>query len=141
MASSWKEFFFGKKDTQPSRSSAGDMTVRHDCPVDSMELGRSTWTFLHTMAAYVPDQPTRRERRELSHFMGTLSRFYPCQPCAQEMQTQLKKEPPQVNTRDDFSQWMCRLHNEVNTRLGKPLFDCSRVDERWRDGWKDGRCD
>ena len=53
----------------------------------------------------------------------------------------LKKEPPQVNTRDDFSQWMCRLHNEVNTRLGKPLFDCSRVDERWRDGWKDGRCD
>jgi len=27
---------------------------------------------------------------------------------------------------------MCEMHNEVNERLGKDIFDCSRVDERWR---------
>lgn len=31
---------------------------------------------------------------------------------------------------DEFSPY-CRMHNEVNSRLNKPLFDCSRVDERW----------
>lgn len=46
-----------------------------------------------------------------------------------------------TSSRYNFSQWMCRLHNDVNRKLGKPEFDCSKVDERWRDGWKDGSCD
>ena len=25
--------------------------------------------------------------------------------------------------------------------LGKPEFDCSKVFQRWRDGWADGSCD
>ena len=33
------------------------------------------------------------------------------------------------------------MHNEVNRRIGKEEFDCSKVDKRWRDGWKDGSCD
>ena len=49
--------------------------------------------------------------------------------------------PPVTKDRHGLSQWMCSMHNEVNGRLGKPLFDCSKVDERWLDGWKDGSCD
>ena len=52
----------------------------------------------------------------------------------------LKVSPPATENRVQFSQWMCGLHNEVNSRLGKPIFDCSKVDERWLDGWKDGSC-
>ena len=33
------------------------------------------------------------------------------------------------------------MHNEVNRRIEKEEFDCSKVDERWRYGWKDGSCD
>ncbi len=29
---------------------------------------------------------------------------------------------------------------QVNEMLGKPLFDCNRVMERWRDGPADGSC-
>jgi len=36
---------------------------------------------------------------------------------------------------------MCEAHNMVNRKLEKPLFDCSKVNERWRDGWADGHCD
>jgi FAD-linked sulfhydryl oxidase len=36
--------------------------------------------------------------------------------------------------------WMCELHNAVSVRLGKPPYDCARVGERWRDGWRDGSC-
>lgn len=53
----------------------------------------------------------------------------------------LQTHPPQVQSRTEFTRWMCEMHNEVNERLGKELFDCSKVDQRWRDGWKDGSCD
>jgi len=53
----------------------------------------------------------------------------------------LQTHPPDTSSRHNFSQWMCHTHNDVNRRLGKEEFDCSRVDERWLDGWKDGSCD
>lgn len=55
--------------------------------------------------------------------------------------SRLKAEPVAVNSSEDLSQWLCRLHNKVNVKIGKPLFDCSKVNERWRDGWLDGSCD
>ena len=55
----------------------------------------------------------------------------------------MKQNPPEpaVNSREALSLWMCNVHNEVNRRLGKTEFDCAQVDERWKDGWKDGFCD
>lgn len=53
----------------------------------------------------------------------------------------LKQEPIQATSNHELSQWLCRLHNKVNDKLGKPIFDCSKVNERWRDGWLDGSCD
>ncbi len=50
------------------------------------------------------------------------------------------KSPPRLGNRHEFSLWMCELHNEVNARMGKPLFDCSRTGERWRYGPRDGSC-
>lgn len=32
------------------------------CPPDTPEIGRATWTFLHTMAAYYPEQPSGAQR-------------------------------------------------------------------------------
>jgi FAD-linked sulfhydryl oxidase len=48
---------------------------------------------------------------------------------------------PRVSNRDEFGQWLCEAHNAVNVKLGKKSFDCARWEERWRTGWKDGRCD
>jgi FAD-linked sulfhydryl oxidase len=104
------------------------------CPPDSASLGRSTWTFLHTMAAYFPQDPTPEKQKEMGSFLHGLGSFYPCSYCASHLRKDLEEHPPIVTSGPALSDWMCKLHNRVNERLGKPAFDCSRVLERWRTG-------
>jgi FAD-linked sulfhydryl oxidase len=110
------------------------------CPPDAGELGRSTWTFLHTMAAYYPENPTMGEQLSMNAFIDGLSRFYPCGYCADHLQKEIKENPPKVKSNVELSDWFCQIHNEVNERQGKPKFDCSQVFERWRDGPKGSDC-
>lgn len=111
-----------------------------ECPPDKAELGRATWTFLHTMAAYYPERPTAEQQERMSRFIHIFSEFYPCAPCAAHLRRELGKNPPQAGSRHELSQWFCRLHNKVSKYLGKPAFDCDRLDERWRHGPADGSC-
>ena len=67
--------------------------------------------------------------------------MYPCWVCAEDFQQYIKKEEVKATSRSEFGNWLCDAHNEVNKKLGKPVFDCSKWEERWRTGWKDGRCD
>eukprot|EP00474_Spongospora_subterranea_P010284 CRZ10742.1 hypothetical protein [Spongospora subterranea] len=113
---------------------------RADCPLDRAALGRSSWGLLHTMAAYYPAKPSKREQESMTEFMHRFAQFYPCATCRQHLIADLSNRPPTTGSRHLLSQWMCQLHNRVNKRLNKPLFDCAKVDERWRTGPSDGSC-
>ncbi|OSD04710.1 FAD-dependent thiol oxidase [Trametes coccinea BRFM310] len=114
-----------------------------NCPPDVEQLGRSTWTFLHTTAAYYPDKPTMAHRVNMLSLLRALPVLYPCSVCATHLGETMKTHPPDVSSRAALSRWLCEQHNEVNERLGKEKFDCSieKLDERWKDGPADGSCD
>ncbi|KAF2152466.1 hypothetical protein K461DRAFT_278696 [Myriangium duriaei CBS 260.36] len=113
-----------------------------DCPPDVEQLGRSSWTLLHTMAASYPEQPTPTQQSEVKQFISLFSKLYPCWVCAGDFQEWIKSgNAPRVSNRDEFGRWMCEAHNAVNEKLGKSSFDCNLWQQRWRTGWKDGRCD
>ncbi|CAL7939417.1 unnamed protein product [Xylocopa violacea] len=114
---------------------------RVNCPLDKDELGSRTWSFLHTMAAYYPSKPSEEEKSDMKKFFHIFSKFYPCYVCAEDLQEQLKRTPPQTDSQKQLSQWLCNIHNEVNKKLGKSEFNCELVDQRWKDGWLDGSCD
>lgn len=97
-------------------------------------LGRSTWTLLHTMAAVYPGIPSVEHKKDIINFIYLLSKLYPCGDCAQHFQGLLKGFPPKVGNHDEFVKWMCDAHNIVNKRLGKAVFECERVEERWECG-------
>lgn len=96
---------------------------------------------MHSIAATYPPKPTAREQADLKSFMHLFSKVYPCWVCAEDFQKYMEKEDVRTGSRDEFGNWLCEAHNEVNRKLGKPVFDCTRWEARWRTGWKDGSCD
>ena len=114
-----------------------------NCPPDVEDLGRATWTFLHTTAAYYPEKPSQTQRVNMLSLLRALPVLYPCSSCAQHLGENMKTRPPDVSGRTRLSQWLCEQHNEVNERLGKERFECTveKLDERWKDGPSDGSCD
>lgn len=58
--------------------------------------------------------------------------------CAEHFQALLKQFPPQTSSRDVASQWGCFVHNQVNERLKKEIFDCAKVSEHYKCGCADG---
>jgi len=93
------------------------------------------------MAASFPEAPSEVDQQDMSTFMRLFAKFYPCEVCAEDLRTDITKNPPRTHTREELELWLCGLHNRVNEKLGKPTFDCSKLLERWKEGPKDGSCD
>lgn len=127
----------------PAPAQEQEYTRPANCPPDVEQLGSATWTFLHTTAAYYPDAPTMAHRVNMLSLLRALPVLYPCSTCATHLGEEMKTRPPDVSSRGALSRWLCEQHNAVNTRLGKDRFECTveRLDERWKDGPKDGSCD
>jgi FAD-linked sulfhydryl oxidase len=144
--SSWRSLTkkHDKQSTGPSPAlNNSEPQPPPDCPPDVEQLGRASWTLLHSIAATYPERPSVQQQQDTSTFISSFSRLYPCHWCATDFQSWMKTSggAPKVSSRQEFGQWLCEAHNEVNKKLGKSTFDCSKWEERWRTGWKDGRCD
>ena len=141
----------------------GSTTSAIECPPDRDELGRHSWTLLHSFAAYFPNLPTSTQSESALNFIRAIAEFYPCRHCAQDFKAGLEESPPRyvharvarpthphshflvfissslpgsVQSRDELCVWMCEAHNRVNRQLGKPEFNCKieELDRRWRNG-------
>ncbi|XP_075673227.1 FAD-linked sulfhydryl oxidase ERV1-like isoform X1 [Castanea sativa] len=131
--------FPSKSKVNPSNTdSAASLQPKHildkgksASPVTKEDLGRATWTFLHTLPAQYPDNPTRQQKKDVKELMAILSRMYPCKECADHFKEVLRVNPVQAGSHAEFSQWLCHVHNIVNRSLGKLVFPCERVDARW----------
>ena len=96
------------------------------------ELGRASWAYLHTLANYYPEKPSSEHQKEMLELIWLYMKYYPCGYCSDMTIQEMYRNPPKLKNRKEFSEWMCQIHNEVNSRLGKPIFDCKNTSKRWR---------
>lgn len=101
------------------------------------ELGRAAWKLLHTTMARFPDEPTQDESDALKSYMYLFARLYPCGECAEHFQGILREYPPQTSSRSSAAAWACFVHNQVNERKEKPIFDCSNIGDFYDCGCAD----
>ena len=66
-------------------SKENESKLPNDCPLDKLALGKKTWSFLHTMAAYYPEKPTPKQQADMKSFIHLFSWFYPCSHCASDL--------------------------------------------------------
>ena len=114
--------------------------MHSDCPLNRRELGRASWAYLHTLANYYPEKPTKQEKKEMNDLIWLYMKHYPCGYCSDMTVQEMHRNPPKLRNRNEFAIWMCQIHNEVNERLGRPVFDCNKTFQRWRFGPEDGSC-
>lgn len=96
------------------------------------ELGRATWKILHSISYDCPINPSSNYKNDMKLFLNLFARFYPCEHCKIEFSDYLKLEPPQLNSRSDFINWVCRFYNSINQKLGKNNFNCSKLLELYK---------
>ncbi|KAJ3117199.1 hypothetical protein HDU96_007627 [Phlyctochytrium bullatum] len=110
----------GRVPAEPIMSKMANETLK-------AELGRSAWRLLHTMAGKFPYKPTDAQKDAMRDYIYLFAQLYPCGDCARHFKLVLEAHPPVVDDRISLSQWACTVHNVVNKRLNKTLFDCATV--------------
>lgn len=60
---------------------------------------------------------------------------------AEHFQLLLKKYPAQTSSRVSASQWACAIHNKVNERLGKEIFNCADIEQKYQCGCEEDPLD
>mmetsp|Transcript_24102 Transcript_24102/g.42792 ORF Transcript_24102/g.42792 Transcript_24102/m.42792 type:complete len:153 (+) Transcript_24102:3066-3524(+) len=105
------------------------------------ELGQHGWSLLHAMAAYFPAEPTSAQLGHAQSFLYYFAELFPCRVCGRHFEMMLKEIPPNFTTRDEFVLYLCKLHNNVNARIEKPIFDCQLETLNLKWGGGDCGCD
>jgi hypothetical protein len=64
------------------------------CPLSKEEIGHSTWNVLHTVAAYIPENPSEDEQKRIISFIEAFSHLYPCEVCQPDFRQFVIDFPP-----------------------------------------------
>ncbi|KAI1638461.1 ERV/ALR sulfhydryl oxidase domain-containing protein [Biscogniauxia mediterranea] len=107
--------------------SGGAIAPKLENATAKAELGRATWKLFHTMMARFPDDPSPDDSLALKTYIQLFARLYPCGDCARHFQKLLAQYPPQTSSRNAAAGWACFVHNQVNERLKKPMFNCNDI--------------
>jgi len=105
-----KKYIFSDKDYM---SGDGMMTSVWGPPI---------WHMLHTISFNYPITPTDKQKKDYYKFYKNLKNILPCKYCRDNLTNNLKELPLTLDifkSRDTLSRWVYKLHELINTMLGK----------------------
>ncbi len=90
--------------------------------------GRSGWKFLHAITFAYPMNPTSKTKKRYLQFFRTLKYVLPCPVCRAGYAKNVKSlNMKHMMNRTTLSMWLVGVHNQVNFKLGKKLFNYKTV--------------
>lgn len=94
------------------------------------EQGRKCWKSLHTYAQNGVWDPKGARRWLFREWLPTVPQTASCR-CQDNFELILKSLPPVFDTEVDFKRWTWRVHNRVNSKLGKKTFTREQYKEAY----------
>lgn len=107
------------------------------------KIGQYTWGFLHSIVGNLPENPTVKQQEQFLNLLHSVAELFPCGTCREDFKKLLETAPkPNENlSRKEWVIWLCDVHNQVSTKLGKKTLvrcDISSLDKRWK--WNEETC-
>lgn len=101
--------------------------------MDTRVWGPHAWKLFHTISFAFPDSPTHDDVSRFSKFFYSAAEVLPCATCRMHFVSLLRDDPPEkhMTSRNDFTQWLVKVHNQVNKRLGKPHVSFGTVQDEY----------
>ncbi|CAL8463338.1 g2872 [Coccomyxa elongata] len=103
--------------------------------------GSNAWIFLHSVAYNYPDRPTQAIVDAHRTFFTSLAHVLPCCWCRDSYSQYMEALPiePALRSRRALCDWLYRIHNMTNAKLGKmgpslrevdAYYEAMRADDR-----------
>ena len=127
---------FTKKESESSENILKAEGSSKPLKLTKPEIGRHSWALLHSMANTYPEKPTEEEKNLMKKFMYGLARSYPCKVCGGHLLKMLDKKGLKIDSKNEFGEYLCNIHNIVNKVLNKEKFDCNKTFEVWNGDYK-----
>ena len=136
-----KVFFFMTPTVIPKKQESSENILKAEgsskpLKLTKPEIGRHSWTLLHSMANTYPEKPTEEEKKTMKKFLYGLARSYPCKVCGGHLLKMLDKKGIKLESRKEFGEYLCNIHNIVNKVLNKTQFDCNKTFDVWNGNYK-----
>lgn len=83
------------------------------------DLGTLTWYKWHMYAGLFPKKPDEELSLKMKKFITMEIENYPCEECREEATEMIKDDPPQTNSRREFSSWLNKFHQKVSASVAR----------------------
>jgi hypothetical protein len=92
------------------------------------EWGNLTWKLFHTLAAQIQEQDFFRVKDQLIDVVITTCHHLPCPTCTKDAMSITKQAKIQdIQTKEDFIEFVRQLHNVVNIKLNKKIYSQDEI--------------
>lgn len=112
-----------KKEKNIEDKGKGDRRGEMSKSLNPRVWGPGLWDQLHRFAFEYSTNPTEAEKEEAKRvFTSDIYAFVFCDSCKTHWAAMMKEHPPAVESGAALARWLVDRHNQVNERLGKPIW-------------------
>ena len=95
--------------------------------------GNTVWFLFHTMAYKIKEEEFTNSKNDIIYAITTICENLPCPDCSKDASNVLKKANFNniFNNKKSLQLYLFNFHNYINSKLNKPLFSVSELDEKY----------